>query len=188
VIRAGEKPRFGPNGAIRTSSATIPIDISYTYPTSPPWAGDDGRAANWVCIALNQDCTPTTISPDCSMPSLRRTGDWSNCELTVRSSGRYYVCVKGADSAVPDTSSINQFADAEPANPNISAVTGDAIDVRLPSGEATPPVQWLVRNVAPEGTVRDLPPGLHDTLDVGDGGPRTIATLTPIDCVKPKEG
>ena len=151
------------NGVAGTSSATIPLTIHYEDETSPPWSGKDGGAANWVCVALNQDCTPATISPDCSQPTLHEKRDVFTCELTVSSSGSYHVCAKGADSAVPDTGGADQFYYADPTRANISAVSCDTVNVRLVN----------VRSAGGESSPRSAPPSASPTGRSENSRPRS---------------
>ena len=129
------KPTLGvtlAGGANVTNNPVIPVSISYSDPVSPPWAGSNGYASNWVCIASGTSCTPGG-NPDnnCSAPN----GGFNNrfnsftCGINIATGdGQYAFCTFGADQAIPDNpNGTNQFASATSNNANLSNTACDSV-------------------------------------------------------------
>jgi plastocyanin len=132
-------------GSNLTNNPTIPVAISYSDPTSPPWFGSNNRASNWVCINQGASCTPGgQPNTDCSVPNagFGQRNNSFNCALSIGGSdGTYYFCTFGADQAVPDNpTGTNQFANATSNNANISSTACDSVilDRAAPSVSVTP--------------------------------------------------
>lgn len=129
------KPTLGvtlANGSNLTNNPTVPVSISYNDPVSPPWAGSNGYASNWVCINQGATCAPGgQPNNNCSAPN----GGFGNrinsfsCAMSIGGGdGTYHFCTYGADGAVPDNpSGTNQFANAFSNNANVSTTACDSI-------------------------------------------------------------
>ena len=172
-------------GATTVRDAAIPIRIDYADSTSPPWAGTGGVASNWVCVGQSA-CTPGGAPRnDCSIPADPTSRSTSfGCTTTVPSDGRWYVCARTADSAIPDNASgTNQFANATSNNANLSGVACDDVVVdRAPPTVAVTADRTSItagETVSFSASVSDATSGAPApyTWDFGDGiGQSTGAT------------
>jgi hypothetical protein len=183
------KPTLGvtvANGADVTNIVPVPVSISYSDATSPPWNGSNGYASNWVCIQQDGGCVPGgEPNTDCSSP----TGGFGNrinsfaCGMGIGGGdGSYHFCTFGADAAVPDNpSGTNQFQTAFSNNANLSDVSCDSVIV----DRAGPSVRVTVN--ASSVTVGELvsfsmsasdPNGLSGaaTWDFGDNSAQAAGT------------
>jgi plastocyanin len=129
------KPALGvtlAGGANVTNNPTIPVSISYSDATSPPWAGNNGYASNWICIASGTSCSPGG-NPDnnCSAPNggFNNRNNSFNCGINIATGdGQYAFCTFGADQAIPDNpGGTNQFASATSNNANLSNTACDSV-------------------------------------------------------------
>jgi plastocyanin len=122
------------SGANLTNNPTVPVAISYTDAVSPPWAGSNGYASNWICINQGSACTPGgQPNTNCSAPNggFNNRNNSFSCAMSIGGSdGTYYFCTNGADGAVPDNASAtNQFANAFSNNANVSNTACDSVVV-----------------------------------------------------------
>lgn len=174
-------------GAQYLRNAAVPVRIAYADATSPPWSAPGGLASNWVCVGSSA-CTPGgNPNNDCSVPAdpnaLATTFD---CTATVPSDGRWYVCARTADRAVPDNAvGADQFASATSNNANLSGVACDDVVVdRAPPSVAVTADRTSItagETVSFSASVSDATSGAPApyTWDFGDGiGQSTGATPT----------
>src|SRR4051794_3195767 len=132
------------DGAALTNDPTVPVAITYSDPTSPPFNGSNGYASNWVCVQSGGPCTPGgSPNTQCSTPvagfgsRINGFACWFN---VTGNDGPYTFCTYGADTAVPDNpNGTDQFVNATSNNANLSAVVCDGVilDRQGPSVTAT---------------------------------------------------
>jgi hypothetical protein len=130
------KPVLTPSfGAAITHDPQATLTIAYDDTVSPPWAGDGGLLA---CITRGDTCTPTAAGADACADAAATRSTSYRCPVTLTEDGLWRVCVRGADSAVPDTTS---WQSAGPAQANLSdlACTTITLDRSAPP-VVTPPV------------------------------------------------
>jgi hypothetical protein len=131
-----------------TKNPNVAVKIQYSDSISPPWAGSDGRASNWVCFNLGATCNPTAIDPNCSVPAVWNRNTEFNCNAQLPVDGKWYACARSADRAVPEMA---DWSNALSGQANISDVacgyiTLDRVGptVTVSSSATTVPVGTLV--------------------------------------------